>query len=49
MEFENSRPDRGGSAGETEDRRGVPTPGQGTHKINAAYSYGGVPLAVQTV
>lgn len=49
MEFENSRPDRGGSAGETEDRRGVPTPGRGTHKINAAYSYGGVPLAVQTV
>lgn len=27
----------------------VPIPGKGTHKINAALSYGGVPLAVQTI
>lgn len=27
----------------------VPIPGKGTHKINAAFSYGGVPLAVQTI
>lgn len=27
----------------------VPIPGKGTHKINAAFSYGGVPLAVQTL
>ncbi|WP_084636910.1 LCP family protein [Neomicrococcus aestuarii] len=27
----------------------VDIPGYGTHKINAAFSYGGVPLAVQTI
>ena len=27
----------------------VPIPGKGSHKINAAFSYGGVPLAVQTL
>lgn len=27
----------------------VPIPAKGTHKINAAFSYGGVPLAVQTI
>lgn len=27
----------------------VPIPGEGTHKINAAFSFGGVPLAVQTI
>ena len=27
----------------------VPIPGHGTDKINAAYAYGGAPLAVQTV
>lgn len=27
----------------------VPIPGRGNHKINAAFSFGGVPLAVQTI
>jgi len=27
----------------------VPIPGKGTHKINAAFSYGGVPKAVETI
>lgn len=27
----------------------IDIPGHGTHKINAAFSYGGVPLAVQTI
>ncbi|MGP9659989.1 LCP family protein [Arthrobacter sp. AOP36-C1-22] len=27
----------------------VPIPGEGTHKINAAFSFGGVPLAVRTI
>lgn len=27
----------------------VPIPGEGTHKINSAFSFGGVPLAVRTI